>query len=93
MPLLFKDKKYLVVDEIFDTGKTFSKVCNITRVLDCDFVFLMSRYRYTGESSLFVGKLLNHNKWIVFLWEKKDSLTGKKIFRPKNINVRLAHDH
>ena len=26
MPPLFKDKKYLVVDEIFDTGETFSKV-------------------------------------------------------------------
>ena len=75
MPSLFKDKKYLVVDEIFDTGETFSKVCNITRVLDCDFAFLMSRYRYTGKSSLFVGKLLNHDKWIVFPWEKKDSLT------------------
>ena len=73
IPPLFKDKKYLVVDEIFDTGETFSKVCNITRVLDCDFASLMSRYRYTGKSSLFVGKLLNHNKWIVFPWEKKDS--------------------
>ncbi|HZA69167.1 MAG TPA: hypothetical protein VE548_05650 [Nitrososphaeraceae archaeon] len=31
MSSLFKDKKHLVVDEIFDTGKMFSKVCNIIR--------------------------------------------------------------
>ena len=71
LPPLFKHKKYLVVDDILDTGKTFSKVRNTTRILNCDFVFLMSRYRYTGKLSLFIGKLLNHNKWIVFPWEMK----------------------
>ena len=70
---LFKVKKYLIVDEILDTGETFSKVYNIIRMLDCDFAFLMSRYRYTGKSSVFVGKLLNHNKWIVFPWEIKSN--------------------
>lgn len=70
---LFKVKKYLIVDEILDTGETFSKVYNIIRMLDCDFAFLMSRYRYTGKSSAFVGKLLNHNKWIVFPWEIKSN--------------------
>lgn len=74
LPPLFKSKKYLVVDDILDTGKTFSKVRNTTRILNCDFVFLMSRYRYTGKLSLFIGKLLNHNKWIVFPWEMKSNL-------------------
>jgi uncharacterized protein len=74
LPPLFKSKKYLVVDDILDTGKTFSKVWNTTRILNCDFVFLMSRYRYTGKLSLFIGKLLNHNKWIVFPWEMKSNL-------------------
>jgi hypoxanthine phosphoribosyltransferase len=74
LPPLFKSKKYLVVDDILDTGKTFSKVRNTTRILNCDFAFLMSRYRYTGKLSLFIGKLLNHNKWIVFPWEMKSNL-------------------
>ena len=75
MPKLFRNKKYLIVDEIFDTGDTFSKVCKLTRLLDCDFAFLMSRYRYkyNGKSHLFTGKLLNHNKWIVFPWELKSN--------------------
>ena len=73
MPLLFKVKKYLIVDEILDTGETFSKVCYLTRILDCDFAFLMSRYRYTRKPYEFVGKLLNHNKWIVFPWEMKSN--------------------
>jgi uncharacterized protein len=74
LPPLFKHKKYLVVDDILDTGKIFSKVRNITRILNCDFAFLMSRYRYTGKLSLFIGELLNHNKWIVFPWEMKSNL-------------------
>ena len=74
LPPLFKHKKYLVVDDILDTGKIFSKVGNITRILNCDFAFLMSRYRYTGKLSLFIGELLNHNKWIVFPWEMKSNL-------------------
>lgn len=73
MPLLFNDKKYLIIDEIYDTGETFSKVCNVLKIFDCDFAFLMSRYRYTGKPSAFVGKLLNHNKWIVFPWEMKSN--------------------
>jgi uncharacterized protein len=75
LPPLFKHKKYLVVvDYILDTGKVFSKVRNTTRILNCDFAFLMSRYRYTGKLSLFIGELLNHNKWIVFPWEMKSNL-------------------
>jgi uncharacterized protein len=73
MPPLFKGKKYLIIDEILDAGETFSMVCNIIRMLDCDFAFLMSRYRYDGKLHLFIGKILNHNKWIVFPWEMKSN--------------------
>ena len=44
MPLLHKDKKYLVIDEIYDTGDTFSKVYDAVKVVDNDFAFLISRY-------------------------------------------------
>ena len=68
MPLLVKDKKYLIIDEIYDTGDIFSKVYDAIRIFDCDFAFLMSRYEHNSRG-IYVGKVLNHNKWIVFPWE------------------------
>ncbi len=74
MPLLLQDKKYLIIDEIYDTGDIFSKVYDAIRMFDCDFAFLMSRYERSSISNssskrTYIGKVLNHNKWIVFPWE------------------------
>lgn len=70
MPLLLKEKKYLIIDEIYDTGDIFYKVYEAVRVFDCDcdFAFLMSRYELNNKRT-YIGKVLNHNKWIVFPWE------------------------
>jgi uncharacterized protein len=68
LPLLLKDKKYLIIDEIYDTGATFSKVYDAVRIFDCDFAFLMSRYKHNSKGT-YVGKVLNHGRWIVFPWE------------------------
>ena len=68
MPLLLKDKKYLIIDEIYDTGDTFFKVYDAVKIFDCDFAFLMSRYEHNSRG-IYIGKVLNHNKWIVFPWE------------------------
>ena len=68
MPLLLKDKKYLVIDEIYDTGDTFFKVYDAVKIFDCDFAFLMSRYEHNSRG-IYIGKVLNHNNWIVFPWE------------------------
>ena len=68
MPALFKDKKYLVIDEIYDTGDIYSKVQEALKIFDCDFAFLMSRYQVNLKGA-YIGKVLNHNKWIVFPWE------------------------
>jgi uncharacterized protein len=68
MPTLLKDKKYLIVDEIYDTGDIFSKVYDAVRIFDCDFAFLMSRYEHNSRGT-YIGKVLNHDKWIVFPWE------------------------
>jgi uncharacterized protein len=70
MPLLLKDKKYLIIDEIYDTGDTFRKVYDAVRIFDCDFdfAFLMSRCEHNSRR-MYIGKILNHNKWIVFPWE------------------------
>jgi uncharacterized protein len=65
---LVKGKKYLIVDDIYDTGDTFAKVFIAVNGLDCDFAFLMARYKDSNVS--LVAKVLNHEKWIVFPWEK-----------------------
>jgi hypoxanthine phosphoribosyltransferase len=68
MPLLLKDKKYLIIDEIYDTGDSFSKIYDAVKIFDCDFAFLMSRYEHNSRG-IYIGKVLNHNNWIVFPWE------------------------
>lgn len=68
LPLL-KGKKYLIVDDIYDTGDTFNMIYVMVKDFDCDFAFLMSRYKNSNSS--LVAKVLNHEKWIVFPWEGK----------------------
>jgi uncharacterized protein len=68
LPLL-KGTKYLVIDDIYDTGDTYNKVYSVIREFNCDFAFLMTRYKDSNAS--LVAKVLNHEKWIVFPWEKK----------------------
>jgi uncharacterized protein len=71
MPPMSGDKKYLIVDDIYDSGDTYSKVHRVIEMFDCDFAFLINRCKYAGKSSAFIGKILNHNKWILFQWEPK----------------------
>jgi hypoxanthine phosphoribosyltransferase len=65
MPALDAGKKYLVIDDIYDTGDTYSKVAGALKDFRCDFCFCMSRHRSRGIT----GKVLDHNRWIVFPWE------------------------
>jgi hypoxanthine phosphoribosyltransferase len=74
MPRLFTSRKYLVVDEIYDTGDIFFKVHDVMQNFDCDYAFLMKRFENAVEDdkiAMFIGKILNHEKWIVFPWEQK----------------------
>ena len=68
MPILLTGKKYLVIDEIYDTGDIYSKVHDALKIFDCDYAFLMSRYEVNFKVA-YIGKILNHDKWIVFPWE------------------------
>jgi len=70
LPLL-KGRRYIVVDDIYDTGYTFNRVSDMVKEFDCDFAFLMTRYKNSNAS--FVAKVLNHKKWVVFPWERKRS--------------------
>ena len=66
MPKLDKNKRYLVIDDIYDTGGTYEKVAQALKGFKCDYAFCMSRF----EQSVGVyGRILNHNRCIVFPWE------------------------
>ncbi|HEY6659360.1 MAG TPA: phosphoribosyltransferase family protein [Nitrososphaeraceae archaeon] len=65
-----KDKKYLlIIDEIYDTGKTFSIVNEYFKRFEYDYACLLSRYRIPDNNKIVTGKVLNHKRWIVFPWE------------------------
>jgi uncharacterized protein len=66
MPCLLPENKYLIVDDIYDTGNTYNKVAAAMKGFSCDFVFLMSRFNTCSGIS---SKILNHDKWIIFPWE------------------------
>jgi uncharacterized protein len=67
-----RNKKYLLIDDIYDTGKTFSIVNKFFNSFEYDYACLVSRSRITdnnGKIIIMIGEILNHNKWIVFPWE------------------------
>lgn len=66
-----KNKKYLLIDEIYDTGKTFFIVNEYFKRFEYDYACLVSRYRIpdNNNNKIVSGKILNHKKWIVFPWE------------------------
>jgi uncharacterized protein len=66
MPKLLKDNKYLIVDDIYDTGNTFHEAYEFIKEFNCDFAFLLCRYKQ--NSSIVIGNLSNHERWIVFPW-------------------------
>jgi hypoxanthine phosphoribosyltransferase len=62
------DKKYLLIDEIYDTGKTFLTVKDYLKNIEYNFACLISRYTIQDDK-IIIGKILNNEKWIVFPWE------------------------
>lgn len=75
LPLLDKRKRYLVVDDIYDTGATYGKIAILMAGHRCDYAFCMSRY----EQNVGVyGRILNHDRWIVFPWEASSGSDGRR---------------
>ena len=62
------NKKYLLIDEIYDTGKTFLAIKERLKNTEYDFTCLISRYRMQDDN-IIVGRVLNNTNWIVFPWE------------------------
>lgn len=72
MPPLDRSKRYLIVDDICDTGSTFEKVDKALGGLSLGYAACMSRYRQAGGGRNVVsGRVLNHDRWMVFPWEQE----------------------
>jgi hypoxanthine phosphoribosyltransferase len=67
MPHLEKTEKYLIVDDIYDTGNIYQKVSRVVQGFDCTFVFCMSRHHQEFGD---YAKLLDHERWVIFPWER-----------------------
>jgi len=67
MPALDKKKRYLVIDDIYDTGDTYKKVRKAVKGFSCDYAFCMTRHQTDAG---ICGRILGHDRWIVFPWER-----------------------
>lgn len=71
LPILDSKKKYLLVDEIYDTGKTIDLVESYLINVNYLKIFLLRRYKtdlMNGNNELY-GKIINDSRWVIFPWE------------------------
>ena len=68
MPALDKKGRYLVIDDIYDTGSTHAQVAKALKGFKFDFAFCMARHEIKAG---ICGRILNHERWMVFPWEMK----------------------
>ena len=74
LPILDPNKKYLLIDEIHDTGKTIELVGRYRMKMNCLKIFLLKRYKTDSIIDNDVcGKILNDSRWVVFPWEDQDN--------------------
>jgi uncharacterized protein len=71
IPFFDTSKFYLLIDEIYDTGKTFHKTSTYLSFINHLDIFLLKRYKTsTSISNHIYGKILDDSRWVVFPWEK-----------------------
>ena len=66
MPALHADRRYIIMDDIYDTADTYNKVGRCAEALLLRLCLLHEQVQ--AELGLF-AKMLNHEKWVVFLWK------------------------
>lgn len=71
IPILDPTKKYLLIDEIYDTGKTIEMVEQYMTTVNYLKIFLLQRYEADTSSDHLCGKTLNDPRWVVFPWEEQ----------------------
>lgn len=69
IPILDSTKRYLLVDEIYDTGKTVDLVEKYLTNIHYLKIFLLRRYSTDLARDHIYGKILNDPRWVVFPWE------------------------
>jgi len=74
LPTLDPNKKYFLVDEIYDTGKTIALVESYLMKINCLKIFLLRRYNtdLLNSNNEVYGKILNDSRWVIFPWEDKE---------------------
>jgi uncharacterized protein len=70
IPFFDTSKVYLLIDEIYDTGKTFQKTSTYLSFVNHLDIFLLKRYNTPSSSNHIYGKILEDSRWVVFPWEK-----------------------
>jgi uncharacterized protein len=66
---LEQKRKYLLIDDILDTGNTYRHISEYLVGYDCTFAFCVARNYWP---QVYTGKVLSHKKWVVFPWEKNN---------------------
>lgn len=66
IPALKTTKKYLLIDEIHDTGKTLKKTAKCLRFINHLNVFLIERYSTVISTNHVYGRVLDDSRWAVF---------------------------
>lgn len=61
-----KDKRYLAVDDILNTGNTYDNLRGISAGYNFTFAFCVARRRL---SEIIVDRVLAQDTWTVFPWE------------------------
>lgn len=60
--------KFLLCDDIFDSGKTINKILELYEGIEFDVAFLLSKSP-TPHINFFVGEYLESDRWVDFYWE------------------------
>ncbi len=69
IPFFETTKKYLLIDEIYDTGKTFQITSTHLSFINHLDIFLLERYNTNISNNHIYGKILDDPRWVVFPWE------------------------
>ncbi len=72
VPRFSHSKRYLLIDEIYDTGNTIDKVSRYLETITHQDIFLLKRYAISSKVSDHIcGKILDDPRWVVFPWEQR----------------------
>ncbi len=60
------DGKFLLCDDIYDSGKTINKILEIYHEISMDIACLISKKKH---DNYFIGEYVESDRWVDFFWE------------------------